>query len=672
MTAATDTKLTLTATAPHVAELLGATAELTVLVDPSQKVVYASQTSMSLLGHDPLHIVGHQVSELVHPQHAAPLSGAINQVLGGAILGEAELRFPHNSGAGSLPLSVGFARLAKDGVTEGVMITARHLTTRQAVEAFLVGDDAGVRSLGEKSPVVLFTLDDRGRCTWINNAWPALTGQPSPEASGLGWLKMVEESDRDGFRSTAAQAHKRQAGWRQQFRVRTTEDAVRWFDGASAPRLAANGTVDGYVVVFADITADVRARGEVNKRTTIVESNAAYVVMDDRNQRIVHGSEPSAPLAQTPPVPATNDEPVRPSLGALPSATQSQYINEIRPSVLADGVWTAGTPATSTAGSSADSSSPALSAPPTPEPAALAPATAVPASTSASEAEVHAPLPSPVHVPANATAAQQALPKPGEPNSGQPLAWSFDTPLESADSNAPVQGWTSPSWQSADPEPAGETVNTAPAKEAVYVGLVGPSGEVESIAAVSEQVLEPTEFENIVDQLPAMDTVTGLANRALFQERIRLAMNRMHKDGVSVAVMLANLHGYADVRRQVGPKTGDDQLFVISKRLEGTIRQADTAARIGDEDFAVLGVGWFFPGDVENAAKRFIVKIQEPLPSVGGQLTLPASMGIAIAQPDEPIAMILRRAQRARKMAWELGAGRVYVDHGPGKEPTKA
>jgi diguanylate cyclase (GGDEF)-like protein len=149
-------------------------------------------------------------------------------------------------------------------------------------------------------------------------------------------------------------------------------------------------------------------------------------------------------------------------------------------------------------------------------------------------------------------------------------------------------------------------------------------------------------------------------------------MNRMHKDGVSVAVMLANLHGYSDVRRQVGPKTGDDQLFVISKRLEATIRQADTASRIGDEDFAILGVGWFFPGDVENAAKRFILKIQEPLPSIGGQLMLPASMGIAIAQPDEPIAMILRRAQRARKMAWELGAGRVYVDNGPGREPTKA
>ncbi len=106
--------------------------------------------------------------------------------------------------------------------------------------------------------------------------------------------------------------------------------------------------------------------------------------------------------------------------------------------------------------------------------------------------------------------------------------------------------------------------------------------------------------------------------------------------------------------------------------LGAVLQHGEHSVLAGDEDFAILGVGWFFPGDVENAAKRFILKIQEPLPSIGGQLMLPASMGIAIAQPDEPIAMILRRAQRARKMAWELGAGRVYVDNGPGREPTKA
>jgi diguanylate cyclase (GGDEF)-like protein len=251
---------------------------------------------------------------------------------------------------------------------------------------------------------------------------------------------------------------------------------------------------------------------------------------------------------------------------------------------------------------------------------------------------------------------------------------------------APVDNWTPPTWgdvpaQAAQADqgstqtdfPATSDANQAPAaSDSVYVGLVGPSGSVESIAAVSDSVLDPTEFEDVSNQLPGTDTVTGLANRALFQERIRLAMHRMQKDGVSVAVMLANLHGYAELRNTVGPKTGDDQLFVIAKRLEATIRQSDTVSRIGDADFAVLGVGWFFPGDVENAARRFMWKIQEPVPSIGGQVSLAASFGIAMAMPNETMSTILRRAHRARKMAYQLGAGRVYVDYGPDREPTQA
>jgi diguanylate cyclase (GGDEF)-like protein/PAS domain S-box-containing protein len=631
------------ASAAHVNELLGSTAELTILVDPTQQIVYASQTVASLLGRDPLHVVGHPVSAIVHPNHATPLSGALDQVLAGATLGEAELRFPHASGAGSLPLSVGFSLLSKDGVTEGAMITCKHTITRRAVDAALSFDDAAVKELGAKSPLVLFQLDERGRCVWINDAWVVLTGQPAPEATGLGWLKMVEEGDRDGFRSVAAQAHKAKSGWRQQFRVRSTSDELRWIDAASAPRFNATGGIAGYIVIFADISAEVRARSEVNKRTTIVESNAEYVVMDDRNQRLVYDTESSAPLAQTPPIPATTQDPVRSSLGALASSSQAQYINEIRPAVIADGVWTGSEPQTAYT-------------PP----------------VSAATVLLPAPTTSPI-----LSAAEIAQ------NNAQPVAWTFDTPAESPevaipvapqplDTSTPTGTWTGPTWTQSDHNEApGQTISGT-AGDAVYVGLVGPSGQVESIAQVTDSVLEPTEFENIVDQLPAMDTVTGLANRALFQERIRLAMNRMQKDGVSVAVMLATMHGYSDLRRQVGPKTGDDQLFVISKRLEATIRQADTAARVGDEDFAVLGVGWFFAGDVENAAKRFIIKMQEPLPSIGGQVQLAASMGIAMAQPDEPITMILRRAQRARKMAYELGAGRVYVDNGPGREPTKS
>ncbi len=710
----------------HLFELIRAATELVFLVDPDKKVVYVGQSISALLGYDPLDIIGQPIRELVHPNHATPFEGAIDQVFRGAKLGEAELRFPHKSGLGSLPLMVGFSPLKQENVTEGTMVTARHAGTKKAMFAALNFDDETAIDLGNSAPVVMFLLDERGRCTWMNPTWTALSGQPVNEASGLGWLAMLEQSDRDGFRSVAAQAHQRQSGWRHQFRIRSTHDELYWIDGAAAPRFSADNSVSGYIVVLADITAEVRARAELNKRTTIVESNADYVVMDERSQRLIYGSDGAgSPLASTPPLPSMDSaEDARPSLGAIPTDQQAQYLNEIRPTVLSSGVWQSGMEAPRANSSFGDIGEPATAtqkqtaadgvadevdpdsepkAPlahqpelalqhalletlrrPSNDAVALVEAEVAPSPATEAEAEF---VPSFEFQFEPTVASQEVLattpisttpisttpvaaPRLQDMTSGQqPVAWNFEAPVADP---GPIDGWKGPSWsQSAAASEVAAPLGLQAPAEQVYVGLVGPSGSVESIASVSDAVLEPTEFE-IADMLPAVDPVTGLANRALFLERIRLALHRMNRDGVSVAVMLANIHGYDELRQQVGAKTGDDQLFVIAKRLEATIRQVDTAARIGDSDFAVLGVGWFFPGDVENAARRFMLKIQEPLPSIGRQAVLPASMGIAIAQPDESISTLLRRAQRARKIAFGLGSGSVYVDNGPGREPSQS
>ena len=684
-----------------VEELVRAGVEMVFLVNPGHRIVYASQNVQPLLGHDPLQIVGQPMSGLVHPAHAAAFDGALTRALDGARLGEAELRWPHHGGKSSLSLLVGFAPLGADSgsdssrppLTEGTMVTVRHGPSIELVAAALAGDDQRVIDIGSVSPLVIFLLDGKGRCTWISDVWVKLTGQTQDNAAGLGWVNTIEEQDRSPFRTAAAQAHRRRSGWRQQFRLRDLDGALRWVDAAAAPRFDADGAISGYFGAMTDISADVRARTELNKRTTIVESTAEFVVMEQRGPRLVY-SDDTVALIDTPPVPAVSQtEATRPALGALPGESQAQYLNEIRPTVLADGVWQAGiTPLRQPPPEAESQAEPELdvtaeaeleAALPDIPSIAFRPALAVVPFPSPSGEVVELPD-SGEGTPAIFGAAAPRTAKVKLSPAGQPIAWNFDA-VETSD--GPVANWQNPGW--AQPTiPVRRTVLTddgvsiaidAPAEsrpvinaptEQVYVGLMGPSGSVESIAAVSNGVLEPTEFERVSDQLPAVDPITGLANRALFQERIRLGMKRMASDGVAVAVMLANLHGYEELRSQVGAKTGDDQLFVVSKRLEATIRQVDTAARIGDCDFAILGVGWFFPGDVEAVAKRFILRIQEPVPSVGRQVAIPCSMGIAMAQADEPIGMILRRAQRARKMAAELGPGRVYVDHGDNRPPT--
>ncbi len=655
-------------------ELVGAATELTFLVDGSFRIVYAGGPIGSLLGHDAAEIVGRPVVELVHPSHQAPLSAAMAHVRDGAAVGEATLRWVGSDGRPGLDLATSFPPLpaaAGDPATDGFMVRAAHQPTATAAIAGLEGRDEELRALAPSLPLAVFLLDERGRCVHMSARWATMSGMPEQASLGLGWIGAIVDEDRQNFRVAAAQAHARRTGWRQQFRIRDAAGATVWIDAAAAPRLAADGTVSGYVGLLSDATAEVHARAELNRRTTIVESTAEFVVMDDRGPRLSYAGSDTVPLAATPPVPAPEQaETTRPSLGGLPSEAQTRYLNEIRPTVLSQGVWQ------ETAGRHRPPATPADLTPPATVPMAPTEPMAPNATTATGPVDL----------------ADEVLPQPpmpvvehsGEAVAAQPVAWNFDADGEQATTEAvPADtwsgGWTAESAdataEAAAPVATPDVAPAAPVRpnvlipddaplagsEQVFVGLVGPSGRVETVAAVTDSILEPVPWENVGDQLPTIDPITGLANRALFLERIGHGLARMKKDGVSVALMLPTLHGYAELRQRVGRKTGDDQLFVMAKRLEATIRQTDTAARIGEEDFAILAIGWFFPGDVENVAMRFVRKLSEPVPSVGEQVAVPCSMGVAISEPGLDLHQLLRRAQRARKMAAELGPGRVYV-----------
>lgn len=624
------TPATTSPSATPLLELVGSATELTFLVDGSLRIVYAGGALQTLLGFDPSEVVGRPVVEFVHPSHQQPLASALAQVRDGAAIGEATLRWASRHGGPGLDLGTSFPPLgAADGHAGGLMIRARHLPSAAAAAAALEGNDNELWNLAPSLPLAVFMLDERGRCGFMSPRWTTLSGMPDHASLGLGWLGAMVEEDREGFRVEAAQAHARRTGWRMQFRIRNSAGAVLWIDAAASPRFAPDGSVSGYVGMLADATAEIQARAELNRRTTIVESTAAYVVMDDRGPRLSYTDEATTPLAATPPVPASDAAATtRPSLGSIPNEAQARYINEIRPAVLAEGVWQD-----------------------RPHPAAPAPnpvASATPAAPDATAAAApHATAAADPHATAAAAPAAAPAARPADTPGDQPVAWDF----RGAPASSPA------------PARPGRAVDSAPlgGSEQVFVGLVGPSGRVETVAAVTDSVLEPVPWETVGDQLPTIDPITGLANRALFLERIAHALARTAREGVSLALMLPTLHGYGELRHRVGHKTGDDQLFVMAKRLEATIRQTDTVARIGDEDFAILAMGWFFPGDVENVGMRFVRKLSEPVPSIGVQVVVPASMGIAVSEPGLDVHQLLRRAQRARKTAAELGPGHVSV-----------
>ena len=84
------------------------------------------------------------------------------------------------------------------------------------------------------------------------------------------------------------------------------------------------------------------------------------------------------------------------------------------------------------------------------------------------------------------------------------------------------------------------------------------------------------------------DSLTDLANRALFRDRVDHALKRRGADGTTVAVLVLDLDRFKTVNDSLGHNAGDELLVAVARRLQSILRPSDTAARLGGDEFAIL------------------------------------------------------------------------------------
>ncbi|GIF74543.1 EAL domain-containing protein [Asanoa siamensis] len=150
------------------------------------------------------------------------------------------------------------------------------------------------------------------------------------------------------------------------------------------------------------------------------------------------------------------------------------------------------------------------------------------------------------------------------------------------------------------------------------------------------------------------DALTGLANRALFAERMQKAIEA--RRGV-VGVLFIDLDDFKVVNDTLGHASGDQVLKAVAGRISAALRPHDTAARLGGDEFAVLIDDAGDTGDVEDAADRITRTLREPY-SVGGDLvSCSASIGIGTTADAQDGPELLRQADLALYVA--KGAGKA-------------
>ncbi len=158
------------------------------------------------------------------------------------------------------------------------------------------------------------------------------------------------------------------------------------------------------------------------------------------------------------------------------------------------------------------------------------------------------------------------------------------------------------------------------------------------------------------------DSLTGLANRALFLDRLTHVLAQRDRERDGVAVLFLDLDRFKLVNDSLGHDAGDKVLVDVASRLRRCLRSGDTAARLGGDEFAILLEDGFAGEGAVQVAERIVAALQAPLVVQGREVFLDASIGIAFSGND-PVEgeELLRNADVAMYRAKHHGAGDYQV-----------
>jgi len=178
----------------------------------------------------------------------------------------------------------------------------------------------------------------------------------------------------------------------------------------------------------------------------------------------------------------------------------------------------------------------------------------------------------------------------------------------------------------------------------------------------TRDITERKELEEQLAHQAFHDSLTGLANRALFRNRVEHALHRMRRMQNPIAVLLFDLDGFKNVNDSLGHAFGDAFLSAVSDRLQALLRPSDTPCRLGGDEFAVLIEDLNDGIDATLVAERILDSLRQPFMVEGKEVVTTASLGITIAESTSRDADdLLRNADVAMYTAKSRGRNRCEL-----------
>ncbi|MCP3870322.1 MAG: diguanylate cyclase [Gammaproteobacteria bacterium] len=164
------------------------------------------------------------------------------------------------------------------------------------------------------------------------------------------------------------------------------------------------------------------------------------------------------------------------------------------------------------------------------------------------------------------------------------------------------------------------------------------------------------EHEAELREMAYHDVLTGLPNRLLFRDRLELALKQSRRNQRMITVCYLDLDEFKPVNDRFGHHAGDQLLIEVAGRLERAVRESDTVARMGGDEFVILLIDYENSDSVEATVQRILKIVSEPYVMPFGRVTVTASIGVASTTQDtDGSGEILHQADSAMYMAKSEG-----------------
>lgn len=186
-------------------------------------------------------------------------------------------------------------------------------------------------------------------------------------------------------------------------------------------------------------------------------------------------------------------------------------------------------------------------------------------------------------------------------------------------------------------------------------------GVVTNYFSMSKDITEEKKMEKRLYEMAHYDSLTGLPNRTLFQDRLAQEIIRCERNKKNIGVLFLDIDLFKSINDSLGHAAGDELLKIIATRLQVTLRSADSIARMGGDEFTILVTDLATDykkniGYIKSLSEKIIDVVNQPMELEGREISLTCSIGIAVYPVDaESVEDLLRSADSAMYYAKSQG-----------------